>query len=188
MLFSSVLVDSHTVKNKFFERFFGNFNSLPPNIKEVSIGELATFGLFYNLIEHIEYRQIYCCGQDILGIDKYGAMNLYYVSMFKGYATLMSEREKTIRFFTFDCIDLLKAAYEELPIEEGEWVENKLTSIPRRGIRDFNKNIKLVRPLSEEEYMILQQYVKLNNPGNTGVYILKCYPNYNLRTCYDCND
>lgn len=185
MLYSSVMVDRDSVEGRFIERFFGRCNDMPPNSRQVDLGKLVELDLTNATPMYTEYRQIIPAGQ----MFPDSTMILYYANMVRGFATITSWHARTIRHFVFDCVDLLKKAYDELPIEkDGKWIKDTNTSITIRGITDYNKFIVVSRELNADEELVLREYVKLNNPGNTGVQIVKGDLVYCLRTCYDCSD
>jgi hypothetical protein len=188
MIYFNSMLDSNSLEGRFFERFFGSYNSLPPNIKELSLDEFSACGITNSMPSHVEYRQRYCCGQEALDINRYDPMNLYYINMIRGYATLNSYG-KNIRFFLFDCVNLIKKAYDELPITEDScWKKDEATSNSRRGITNFSKNVTVSRPLTADENLVFSQFNNINSPGNGVVSILKSYTQYHLKTCYDCSD
>lgn len=78
-------------------------------------------------------------------------------------------------------------------VSDTGWTHDKLSSIPRRGINDYNRVIVFGRELSIEELPILRKWLAENNcPGWTGVWIqpLKVDSGfqYSCRTTWDSSD
>lgn len=79
-------------------------------------------------------------------------------------------------------------------VSDSGWSADKGTSIPRRGITDFNRDIVFNRELSDGEVLSLRKWLAANNcPGWTGVWIsqralTEGQFNYRCRTTMDSSD
>lgn len=82
---------------------------------------------------------------------------------------------------------------DALVISDSGWQADKFTSIPRRGIHDYNREILFDRELHPIEIQALKVWLESNNcPGWTGVMIRMKEEHqrflYVCRTTWDSSD
>ena len=80
-------------------------------------------------------------------------------------------------------------------IADSGWILNNKTSIPHRGILDFDRTVTFTSPLSNEELDNVCEWLRTNQcPGWTGVrvhheYTRRCDPGtYVFYTTHDSSD
>lgn len=171
------------------EARFGNYNQAPPGMKEVSLKEFVQGG-GYGVITAptmIEFRQLYPSSVKSKSGSALLDANLFYDQTGQsGYVLMKDYWGEEIRYFKF--------AWEyQHPcevIEDSGWSMDERSSIPNRGIRDYNRSIKFERDLTPEEVADVLYWLSTDKcPGWTGIITKHPgYGQYSFRTTYDSSD
>ncbi len=172
------------------KELFGNFNDFPPGWIEISEAEFARSGFGKSSIEFIEYRQMMYPKHMVKKGGNVTA-NLFFIGNGVGYSIVQDYWDKSVKFFKFDCIDVLGDIFASLPItNDTGWNMNKNSSIPHRGIRDYDRTIEFDRDLTEEEMDLVKQFLARDDcPGWTGVHSMRLKSGvYRFHTTWDSSD
>lgn len=172
------------------EELLGGFNEFPPGWKEITKEEFAQSGFCGARVVYVEYRQMMRPKEHLIN-GNHVSCKLFHIRNGFGYAIVQRYWEKDVLFFEFDCFDKLKELFGALPItDDSTWNMNKASSIPRRGIRDYDRIIKFKRDLTEVEMDLLKQYLARDNcPGWTGIHVMRLNSGvYKFSTTYDSSD
>ncbi len=88
------------------------------------------------------------------------------------------------------CKNPVKEQWMDLLVEDTGWSMDEGTSIPIRGIRDYNRTMKFSRPLEKSELTKLVKFLKkVDCPGWTGVgYRDRGNGTYSFTTTHDSSD
>jgi hypothetical protein len=180
-------VDSAKVEIVVAKEILGGYNDFPPGWEEITMEDFVAFAGGAFMPVYIDYRQMW--------LDKMRgpmvAAALYIQRDFTGYAMVPDRRDQTLSYFKFDGFHKMKEIFDGLPVtSDSGWSLDEGSSIPRRGIRDFNRTIVFERPLTVKEELVVQKYLLRDNcPGWTGVSGGKRGENtYTYRTTYDSSD
>jgi hypothetical protein len=180
---SSDEIDKH-------KELFGGFNDFPPKWSEMSEKEFARSGFGKSRVEYIEYRQM-MYPKHLVGKGGNIPAYLFFIGDGIGYAVVQDYWDSSVRFFKFDCIDILEDFFSNLPIlNDTQWNMNKTSSIPQRGIRDYSRTIEFDRDLTSEELNLLKQFLARDGcPGWTGVRSIRLKTGvYKFNTTWDSSD
>lgn len=181
------------------EERFGGYNDRPPNMVEISAEGLAKGGGFPAEISKIEHR--YFSKEPVDGFAAFGgrptalsrAVLLFNLTKRSGIVILSdywadpSKGGKPIRYFQWHW------KYEppcQIVSDPKCWSLNQSTSMPHRGINDYERYIHFERDLNESEVEDLRYWLSTDEcPGWTGVSISRTSPGvYRCCTTYDSSD
>ncbi len=123
------------------------------------------------------------------------SVQLFWTDRWSGYAMAYSWHKKEVYFYKFGFTDeqITELTKEGLPaiVSDDNWGMDEGTSIPRRGIRDYNRTIEFERELTPDELASAKEWVGLVKcPGWTGVTVRhrEGTTSYTFRTTYDSSD
>lgn len=177
-----------------------SFNDPPFGFVEINQKEFVSGGYLSHNYSNIEYRQIRFNNEFFCG-------NLYWADNETGYAILTNKYN--VRFFKFGCNhtpnqssisdknvfctkcnkSMLKEWMNLVVVDSGWKIDNN-TSIPNRGIRDYNRIIKFSTKLTEENKKEVVNYLEnFACPGWTGVRAIEIDDfTLKFRTTWDSSD
>lgn len=188
------------------------FNYPPINLKEMTEQEFSKSAFHSARFDYIEHRQMILkddLSSGILGSGRLVPANLFWYNDDLGFA-ISSDYMGKVRFFSFGCehslnekslqaCDLLLCKkcdgnihqdWMKLIESDTGWLMNEKTSMPSRGIQDYDRVIKFSRTIVEDEQKkAMKFFQKVNCPGWTPVGCMYLEDNkYRFRTTYDSSD
>jgi hypothetical protein len=172
------------------EKLFGGFNDFPPGWKEITKEEFAKSGFGGSRLIYIERRQMMRPEKHLIK-GRCVSCELFHIRNGLGYAVVQLYWDEDVKFFKFDCIEKLEEIFNNLPIvNDTGWDMNERSSIPLRGIKDYDRVIEFEVDLTTEEMDLLKQYLARDNcPGWTGINTKRLSPGvYMFSTTYDSSD
>jgi len=178
-----------------YEQIFGRIWEYPDNWTKVSQAEYYANGDPMFFVSWMESRNM----RSALGDGKYSQHQsaILCFAEIRGFATCVVGRgdSLSIEYCKFDCSKKAVEWMKTLPVEhDGEWQLNRVTSLPRKGIRDYYKKTQFTRMLTHVELVFWNMCLKnILCPGWTGVLISEPIPKdggweYNCSTTYDSSD
>lgn len=189
------------------------YNDPPENLKELTEEEFAQSGFHGARISHMEFRQMLLNADltpgKLMG-GKVCQARLFWFDDGTGVAISSDYWKGKIRYFSFGCNHSfdqksfkngvkyhcakcnsdVKEPWMDLLTEDTGWSMDGYTSIPTRGIRDYNRTMKFSRTLEKPELTKLVKFLKkVDCPGWTGVGV-RDYGNgtYSFTTTHDSSD
>lgn len=96
-----------------------------------------------------------------------------------------------IKYICSSCKNHIHEHWMDLIVDDTGWILNIKTSIPQRGISDYDRYIKFSQALSLEEKENVRQFLgRVDCPGWTtvNVYYNVSSNNYAFTTTYDSSD
>jgi hypothetical protein len=172
------------------EELFGMFNDFPPGWTELTTEEFAKSQLVNGAIAHVEFRQMMRPKELLEGKQHHMNGQLYHTGNGLGYSIITQFWDGTVRFFKFDCLPKINDEFTKLPMVSDYGWEIQSSSIPRRGIMDYQRTIEFARALTEREVELVRMYLARDNcPGWTGIgYRYMSNNTYTFNTTHDSSD
>jgi hypothetical protein len=189
------------------------YNDPPINFREITEKDFAQSQFLRHIPTFVEYRQM-ILNEDLspgkLPNGRFVSAFLYWFNDDTGVAIAPEHYEGKVRYFSFGCNHSLghktyqagqtytcskcqtkvKEGWMELIVEDSGWSLDELSSIPSRGIRDYNRTIKFSAPLSPSHLAMVSRFLKkTDSPGYTGIITKHLGGDtYTFSTSYDSSD